>query len=408
MRVLPFFLRSLQVTLGSRPRGPLGPVAPVGPVGAAGPAGPVAPSWPAGPGPVEGAAPPVPLSDTSCGEPGALSVNRSTAEREPVAAGADRTFTAQLPFGAIVACSQVSVVLMKSSVSAPTILTLLTFSARSPAGFERTTLCGSPIVVAGWLPNVSAVGAGLNAATAVFRRTDAPPAVPNFVAARSKRPSPFRSTAITEFGLDTVGVGPAARLLPVLSSTVKLLVVLFATATSARASPFRSPVATPRDPLPALKGEPAMCAKRPSPLPRKTDELFELSLAVARSGLPSPFTSPIAMLAGPFPAVGPLAVRNGDPTAGRKPTVPLLPLPSSTFTVLDMWLATAMSGRVSPFRSPTASPCGKVLVPSGIGEAGAGANPPLPVPTRIPMPAGEMLAVARSANPSALKSPVAT
>src|SRR3954454_19841075 len=103
MRVLPFFFRSLQVTLGSRPRGPLGPtgpVAPVGPAGPAGPAGPVEPSWPGGPGPVVGAAVPVPLSGTSCGEPGALSVNRSRAERGPVAAGANLTFTAQLPFGA--------------------------------------------------------------------------------------------------------------------------------------------------------------------------------------------------------------------------------------------------------------------------------------------------------------------
>src|SRR3954447_4716010 len=264
MRVLPFFLRSLQVTLGSRPRGPLGPVAPVGPVGPAGATRPPGAAPPPRPGPVEGAAPPVPLSDTSCGEPGALSVNRSTAEREPVAAGANRTFTAQLPFGAIVACSQVSVVLMKSSVSAPTILTLLTFSARSPAGFERTTLCGSPIVVAGWLPNVSAAGAGLNAATAVFRRTDAPPGVKNFVAARSSRPSPFRSTAMTEFGVDTACAGPGTRVLPVLSSTVTLLAPLFPAATSASPSPLRSPMATPRDIDPVENGEPVMCTKRPS------------------------------------------------------------------------------------------------------------------------------------------------
>src|SRR3954470_20903628 len=100
MVVLPFFLRSLQVTLGSRPRGPLGPTGPVAPVGPVGPAGPVAPSWPVGPGPVVGAAAPVPLSATSCGEPGALSVNRSTAERDPVAVGANLTFTEQLPLGA--------------------------------------------------------------------------------------------------------------------------------------------------------------------------------------------------------------------------------------------------------------------------------------------------------------------
>src|SRR3954468_9236155 len=412
MRVLPFFFRSLQVTLGSRPRGPLGPtgpVAPVGPVGPVGPVAPVAPSWPAGPGPVVGAAAPVPLSATSCGEPGALSVNRSTAERAPVVVGANLTFTAQLWFGTTVAWSHASVVLMKSSVLEPTILTLLTFSAMSPAVFERMTLCGSPIVVAGWLPNVSAVGARAAAATAEFRRTDAPPGVPNFVAARSKRPSPFRSAAMTEFGVGTVSEGPATRLLPVLRSTlIRLGVPLFATVTSARPSPLRSPTATPSDMDPVVKGEPVMCTKRPTPLPRKTDELFELSLAVARSGVPSSFTSPIAMLAGPLPAVGPLAVGNGDPTAGRNPTAPLPPLPSSTFTVLDVGFATAMSSRASPFRSPMASPCGKVLLPSGIGEAGATANWPLPMPTRIPTPAGEMLAVARSANPSALKSPVAT
>src|SRR3954471_22673567 len=206
---------------------------------------------------------------------------------------------------------------MKSSVLEPTILTLLTFSAMSPAVFERTTLCGSPIVVAGWLPNVSAVGAKSAAATAEFRRTDAPPGVPNFVAARSKRPSPFRSAAMTEFGVGTVSEGPATRLLPVLRSTlIRLGLPLFATVTSARPSPLRSPAATPRDMDPVEKGEPVMCTKRPSPLPRKTDELFELSLAVARSGLPSPFTSPIAMLAGAFPGAPPVGAGGGGPHDG--------------------------------------------------------------------------------------------
>ena len=96
-----------------------------------------------------GAALPVPLSDTSWGLPGALSVIRSTAERGPVAVGANLTFTVQLPFGATVAPSHVSVVFMKSSPSEPTTLTLLTLSAMSPAVFERTTPWGSPIVLTG-------------------------------------------------------------------------------------------------------------------------------------------------------------------------------------------------------------------------------------------------------------------
>ena len=99
--------------------------------------------------------------------------------------GANRTFTAQLWFGPTEACSQVSVVLMKSSVSEPTNLTLLTFSAISPAVFDTTTACGWPIVLTGWLPKVSAAGAGLNTGAAVFSRTDAPPGLANFAVARS-------------------------------------------------------------------------------------------------------------------------------------------------------------------------------------------------------------------------------
>jgi Tol biopolymer transport system component len=100
--------------------------------------------------------------------------------------------------------------------------------------------------------------------------------------------------------------------------------------------------------------------------PSITDNVFEVSFETTRSGLPSPFTSPIATPKGETPAGIMIGL----------PNVPL-PLPSSTDTVLDQIFATATSGMPSPFKSPAATenpPASDVLVISGL-------NVPSPLPS---------------------------
>src|SRR4051794_876377 len=101
---------------------------------------------------------PLPVRGTPCGLPGAVSVTTSVADLAPVEAGANLSSTAQLAFGATVDCSHESAVLMKALRSGPTTFTELTLSAMTPLPFEITTLCGSPIVVAGWSPNGTEAG----------------------------------------------------------------------------------------------------------------------------------------------------------------------------------------------------------------------------------------------------------
>lgn len=88
--------------------------------GAAGPAGPCGPA---------GASLPVPLRVTSCGEPGASLINRSDAFRAPVALGAKRTPTLQVPLRGNVSPLQESKDTRKSSGLAPTARAELTLSA---------------------------------------------------------------------------------------------------------------------------------------------------------------------------------------------------------------------------------------------------------------------------------------
>ena len=62
----------------------------------------------------------------------------------------------------------------------------------------------------------------------------------------------------------------------------------------------------------------------PAPLPSNTDTVLEPRFATARSGRPSPLTSPTATEAGVFPVVKSVFAPN-----------PPVPLPSSTDTVPD-------------------------------------------------------------------------
>jgi hypothetical protein len=54
---------------------------------------------------------------------------------------------------------------------------------------------------------------------------------------------------------------------------------------------------------------------------------------------------------------------------------------SKMITLLESWFTTARSGRTSPLKSPVATETGTLPAPTGEPEAGA--NPPIPSPSRI-------------------------
>src|SRR5260370_6714380 len=58
---------------------------------------------------------------------------------------------------------------------------------------------------------------------------------------------------------------------------------LFATAKSKLPSPLKSAITMPLGSLPVANGDPAASANVPSPLPRSTDTVFELELAMTKS-----------------------------------------------------------------------------------------------------------------------------
>jgi hypothetical protein len=100
-----------------------------------------------------------------------------------------------------------------------------------------------------------------------------------------------------------------------------------------------------------------------------TDTVLLNWLATTRSGLPSPLKSPIATEVGSVPAE--------KLTAGAKEGVedPGGVVFSRTDTVLLPALATARSGRPSPFRSPTATEMGSAPVEGLIVGAKVGSAP---------------------------------
>ena len=141
-------------------------------------------------------------------------------------------------------------------------------------------------------------------------------------------PSPFRSPTATHSG-----PVPALKLVaapnepvPAPSSTETLPPAL-AVARSCLPSPSKSPVATERGPVPTLKGLPLAAANEPAPSPSSTETLFELLLAVARSRLPSPLKSPVATEREPPPAL------KGLPLAAANEPVPV---PSNTETLPEL------------------------------------------------------------------------
>ena len=88
---------------------------------------------------------------------------------------------------------------------------------------------------------------------------------------------------------------------------------------------------------------------------------------------------------------------------------PPLPFPSSTETVLEALFAVARSGLPSPFRSPIATDQGWLPVPKSACTPKVPS--PFPISTETEFPEfgnGRVFATARSGLPSAFRSPIAT
>jgi len=96
---------------------------------------------------------------------------------------------------------------------------------------------------------------------------------------------------------------------------------------------------------PLEKGLPGARANPPVPFPKKTEIEFEISLATARSGIPSPLKSTEVIENAPLP---PLA--KGLPGADENPPAPF---PKKTEMLLEPEFATARSGIPSPLKSAT-------------------------------------------------------
>src|SRR5437660_371776 len=99
----------------------------------------------------------------------------------------------------------------------------------------------------------------------------------------------------------------------------------------------------------------------------KTDTLFEPSLAVARSCLPSPSKSPTATERGLLPTPKLLAA----------PKLPV-PSPNKIETLSELKLATARSCLPSPLKSPTATELGLKPTPKLV----AALKLPAPLPNK--------------------------
>ena len=134
---------------------------------------------------------------------------------------------------------------------------------------------------------------------------------------------------------------------PSSTEMLSLEMFVFAVAMSSLPSPLASPSVTAYGdwkPSPMLKS----CAapKPPWPSPSSTDTVPAPRLAVTRSILPSPFTSPLVIHDGESPTVW--------RTSGRKPPLPSF---SSTETSPLIRFDVAMSARPSPLKSAETTEC---------------------------------------------------
>src|SRR5580704_3329111 len=125
---------------------------------------------------------------------------------------------------------------------------------------------------------------------------------------------------------------------------------------------LKSPTTTATGELPTGNGPDGDDVNVPNPLPRSTVPVLSPSFAIAISCLLSPLKSPTARATGPLPTV------NGLPGAGVN--TPEL-LPSITVTVAFDTLTVAKSANPSPLKSPAAMPSGRLPPANGLFEAAA-------------------------------------
>src|SRR5260370_4913533 len=119
-------------------------------------------------------------------------------------------------------------------------------------------------------------------------------------------------------------------------------------------SPLTSATATPSGPDPAVKGRLVGAEKAPPPTLSRTLTLSLPVFVTTRSGLPCPFTSPIATSEGLVPT----AYLTG---AKKVPG----PFASRTKILFAPLFTTTTSGLPSPFRSPVATKVAPVPVVKG-------------------------------------------
>ena len=182
----------------------------------------------------------------------------------------------------------------------------------------------------------------------------------------SSFPSPFRSPTATESGPPAVVTSDFAAKLSVVEpaevvfrKTETVDELILAAAISNLPSPLRSPIVTERGFEPVVRA--VLVTKLAVDDPdvvafRRIDMLFEESLAIARSGLPSPFKSPIATEKGSVPTV------TSDLLAKVGVKAPGVVVLSKIDVVLEFAFAVTRSGFPSPFRSPIATPRGPTPV----------------------------------------------
>ncbi len=177
-----------------------------------------------------------------------------------------------------------------------------------------------------------------------------------FTITKSGIPSPFRSPIETDWGL-----GPVVKsvlvlkevagvpVLVVLNKTETLIEPSFVTTKSGRPSPFRSPIETEVGSVPVVKSvlEEKEGVVAPGVVKfENTETLLEEMFATAKSGLPSPFRSPIETDRGLVPVVkSVLEEKEGVELPGVVKF-------KNTETLLELKFDTAKSGLPSPFRSP--------------------------------------------------------
>src|SRR4029079_10231543 len=200
-------------------------------------------------------------------------------------------------------------------------------------------------------------------------------------------------------------LGVAAPGSVVLSNTATVLELKLTMAKSSLSSPLRSPIATERGLSPVTKS--CLTAKlevvAPGVVVLSSTDTVAIKFATTRSSFPSPLRSPIATDNGLSP------VGKSCLLAKLGVAAPGAVVLSSTDTVLELILATAMSSFPSRFRSATVTNTGPVPVAkSCLGAKVEVADPGAVVLNSTDTVFETEFATTRSILPSLLKSPTET